>query len=240
MPSGFQELDHADTPYGELVLRRRHAPSLGTDVFEVKLGGDFLMSSAVNASEVALAELGLAEASGERLDVVVGGLGLGHTAATALADPRVASLLVVESLREVIGWHERGLVPLGETLSGDARCRLVHADFFACARDPATGFDPDQPGRRVDAVLLDIDHSPGGLLHSTHGDLYTPAGLARVAEQLRPGGVFALWSYEPPEDAVLGRLAEAFATARAEPVSFFNPHLDRDDLNTVYVATRAP
>ena len=240
MSLAFQELDHAQTPFGELILRRRRALSMGgQDVYEVKVGGDFLMSSLVNASEIALAELGLAPLSEGPLDVVVGGLGLGHTAATALGEPRLRSLIVVEALSEVISWHERALVPLGETLRDDPRCRLVHADFFAGARAPEQGFDPAKPARRFDAVLLDIDHSPTGVLHSSHADLYTPAGLARMSAHLRPGGVFALWSFEPPEAAFVERLAASFASAEAHPVEFFNHHLDRDDLNTIYVCRRA-
>lgn len=239
----FEELDHAETPYGELILRRRQAPSLGgAMVYEVKLGGDFLMSSQVNASEIALTELGLgaltdaSARSGEpSWDVVVGGLGLGYTAGAALEDDRVRSLLVVESLGEVISWHARELVPLGATLNTDARCRVVHADFFARARDPAAGFDPDEPGRRFDAILLDIDHSPAGLLHGDHADLYTPEGLARLRAKLRPGGVFALWSFEPPEEAFSARLGAVFDAVVAHPIEFENPHLGRDDLNTIYV-----
>ena len=55
----FEELDYAQTDLGELILRRR-ATTRGVEVFEVKLDGQFLMSSLVNASEVALADLALA------------------------------------------------------------------------------------------------------------------------------------------------------------------------------------
>jgi hypothetical protein len=241
MSLNFEELDHAETPYGELILRRRRALSLdGAEFYEVKLGGDFLMSSLVNQSEIALSELGL-DVLGDPgpWDVVVGGLGLGYTAATALDRPALRSLLVVESLAEVIAWHERGLVPLGERLTGDERCRFVHADFFACARDAEGGFDPQQPGRRFDAILLDIDHSPDGLLHSDHADFYRPAGLARLATHLRPGGVFALWSSEPPDEAFGAQLGQTFDSAETHSIRFFNPLLDRDDVNCVYVCRTA-
>ena len=78
----------------------------------------------------------------------------------ALRDDRIGELLVVDALPEVIGWHEKGMVPLGKELTDDPRCRYVHGDFFALAADPATGFDPNQAGRKFDAVLLDIDHTP--------------------------------------------------------------------------------
>ncbi len=248
MSLNFQELDHAETPYGELILRKRRALSLGGEEFyEVKLDGDFLMSSLVNQSEIALAELGLAgqglgvdgcddgAGEGRELDVVVGGLGLGYTAAAALEQTGVASVTVIDSLSEVIAWHERGLVPLGAVLTGDARCRLVHADFFELARQETVGFDTTRPGRRFDAVLLDIDHSPGGLLHSSHADFYQPQGLQRLIAQLKPGGVFALWSFEPPEDAFTQRLGQEFGAVEAHAVTFYNPLLDRDDINAIYV-----
>ena len=60
---------------------------------------------------------------------------------------------------------------------------------------------PNAPGRRFDAVLVDIDHSPENLLHPRHAALYPPEGLARLAAHLNPGGVFALWSNDPPDDA---------------------------------------
>src|SRR5258708_4446031 len=171
------ELDYRPTPIGALSLRRRRELSLGVDVYEIKLGDEFLMSSLFTASEIALARLGLRELSGTSLDVVVGGLGLGYTARTVLEDARVRSLVVVDALAEVIEWHERGLLPLGADLTSDARTRLVHGDFFAMLAPSAPGLDPDSPGRRFHAILVDIDHSPRQLLHASHAALYECAGL---------------------------------------------------------------
>ena len=64
----FEELDYRPTPIGALSLRRRRELSLGVDVFEIKLGDEYLMSSLFTASEIALARLGLAELSGARGD----------------------------------------------------------------------------------------------------------------------------------------------------------------------------
>jgi hypothetical protein len=55
----FEELDYRPTPIGALSLRRRREFSLGVDVFEIKLGDEYLMSSLFTASEIALARLGL-------------------------------------------------------------------------------------------------------------------------------------------------------------------------------------
>ena len=224
---------------GELTLRRRRVLSLGgIDVFEVKLGDAFLMSSLFHDVEIALADLGLAELRREACDVVVGGLGLGYTAVAVLAHEEVRSLLVVEALDAVMEWHRCGLVPLGARLTSDPRCRLIHGDFFAFANSEE-GFDPCAAGRQFHAVLLDIDHSPRNLLHPRHGGFYEPEGLRKLASHLRPGGVFALWSDDPPDDAFVEALDTVFVQSRAHVVKFPNPLLGRDSASTVYVANKA-
>ena len=233
----FQELDFRPTPMGVLSLRRRRQLSSGADIYEIKLGDEFLMSSLFTVAEIALARLGLAELMRTDLDVVVGGLGLGYTAQAVLENPRVRSLVVVDALPEIIEWHEQGLLPLGKQLTGDPRCRFVQGDFFAMSGQ-ADGFDPTTPRRRFDAVLVDIDHSPTNLLHPRHAALYTPEGLASLAEHLHPGGVFALWSNDPPDDAFSAVLGRAFATSAAHVVSFENAQGDRDASNTVYVGVK--
>jgi spermidine synthase len=235
MSSLYEELDYRPTPIGALILRRRRELSLGVDVFEIKLGEEFLMSSLFTASEVALARLGLAELAAADADVVVGGLGLGYTAAAVLEDATVKSLLIVEALDAVIDWHEQGLLPLGSALTADPRSRIVRGDFFALAAS-AEGFDPGAPGRRFDAILVDIDHSPDFLLDPRNAEFYRPSGLKQFASHLHPGGVFALWSNELPDDAFTARLSTVFATARAERVTFHNPLQNRDATQTVYIA----
>ncbi|MFD5103684.1 polyamine aminopropyltransferase [Streptomyces albidochromogenes] len=239
MGARFEELDWRPTPLGEISLRRRRDPESGTDVYEVKLGDEFLMSSLFTAGETALTRLGLAKLAGTGLDVAVGGLGLGYTAQAALDDPRVRALVVVDALGEVIDWHRRGLVPLGSRLAADPRCRLVQGDFFAMAGDPR-GLDPRHPGRRFHAVLLDVDHSPRHVLHPRHAALYRPDGLRALADRLHPGGVFALWSNDPPDDGFHGALTEVFAEAEAHVVDFPNPLRGGTSSNTVYVARNHP
>ena len=236
MSARFEELDWRPTPLGELVLRRRRDPVSGAEVHEVKLGDEFLMSSLFTVAEEEMARLALARLTGDGHDVLVGGLGLGYTAKTVLEHPRVGSLVVVEALGEVIEWHERHLVPAGATVTSDPRCRLVHGDFFAMVRSPA-GLDPSAPGRKFHAVLVDIDHSPRHVLHPSHAGFYEPAGVQSVAERLYPGGVFALWSNDPPEEAFTAVLEETFSGVRAEIVTFANPLQDRDATNTVYLGT---
>lgn len=238
MSKDFEELDYQKTSLGELVLRRRRMLSLGgIDIYEVKLGDAFLMSSLFHEVEQSLAHFGLGELKGDRWDVVVGGLGLGYTAAAALEHREVASLLIVDVLQPVIEWHQRGLVPLGDTLTGDPRTRMVHADFFHCAQS-TTGFDPERPGRSFHAVLLDIDHSPRNLLHPRNAGFYQAEGLRALSAHLHPEGVFALWSDDPPDEEFLALLGRAFATARAHVVTFPNPLTEAESASTVYVACK--
>lgn len=233
MTRRFEELDWQSTPMGEISLRRRVEPSLGVDVYEVKLGDEFLMSSLFTVAEVELARLGLADVTGTSLDVLVGGLGLGYTAAAALEDDRVRSLTVVDAIPQVIDWHRRHLLPDTVGLAADPRADLVHGDFFALAAGDA-GFGEGTP-ERYDAILLDVDHTPRHVLHPSHASFYTRSGLEALCRHLRPGGVFALWSDDPPDQDFMDVLTSAFETARAEVVRFPNPITGGESANTVYV-----
>lgn len=236
MNPGFEELDYRPTPLGELILRRRREPRLdGAELYEVKLGDAFLMSSLFTDGEVALADRGLAALDGAELDVVVGGLGLGYTASAVLQHASVRSLLVIEYLDGVIDWHRRALVPLGEALTGDPRCRLASGDFFALAQDPDRGFDAHSFGRRFDAVLVDIDHSPRHWLRPDSEPFYGPDGLQRLAGQLRPGGVFGLWSNDPPDAGFERALDAVFVDRQSHVVTFANPYTGGESASTVYV-----
>jgi spermidine synthase len=227
----LEELDWGDTPWGAISLRRRWDRITERDVFEVKLGDDFLMSSQFTTGERGLSRIGLAAATGASLTVLVGGLGLGYTAQAALEDDRVRELTVVEALERVISWHERDLLPDTVGLAADPRVRLVLDDFFDLVR---TG----RADRTYDAVLVDIDHAPDWLLRDDHGDLYTVVGFARLATMLTDDGVFALWSDEPPEPEVVRRMGEAFEHADAQVVPFANPLTGGQSANTVYLAVR--
>ena len=237
--SEFSELDYQETPLGAISLRRRSEPRLGGKVlYEVKLGDEFLMSSLFVEAEEELAALGLQSLNGEELDVVVGGLGLGYTAAKALEIQAVRSLLVIETMAPVISWHRLGLVPLGDKLARDSRCSLVHGDFFELAGSSG-GFDLDNPGRLFHAVLLDIDHSPSHWLDTGNSAFYTGAGLTALAASLHPGGVFGLWSNDPPDEAFSSLLDEVFASAEFHLVTFPNPYTGGESSNTIYLAYRA-
>ena len=235
MPKRLEELDWQQTPMGELMLRRRVELATGEDVYEVRLGDEYLMSSAFTVAERALARVALEGTKPGDLDVLVGGLGLGYTAAEALRDHRVVQLVVVEALGPVIDWHARRLLPVSEAVAGDPRCRLVEGDFFELVRTEAlSGLNEVRPG--FDAILLDIDHTPTHHLAASHSDFYTAAGLERLRAALRPGGVFGLWSDESAGDEFLELLRRVFGSAEEHDVPFENPITRGTSANTVYVA----
>ena len=239
MSARFEELGWQQTSMGEISLRRRFDPSLRVDVYEVKLGDEHVMSSLFTVAEKELARLGLARTPGPDLDVIVGGLGLGYTAQEALQCNRIRTLTVMEYSEAVIDWHERDLLPDTAGLAADGRVRLVHGDFFAAATD-AVGFDPERPGRTYDAILLDIDHSPRHLLHDPHARFYTRDGLQSVSTKLVPGGAFAMWSDDPPDDDFTSLLQDVFTNVEAQTVWFDNPITRGQSAATIYLATGAP
>jgi len=240
MTSLFEELDFQQTPLGDLSLRRRAESRLeGRILYEVKLGDEFLMSSLFTEAETQLAQLGLASLEGVGWDVVVGGLGLGYTAVAVLENVAVRSLRVIEVMEPVLDWHRRGLVPLGERLVSDPRCTLVHADFFKVASADGD-FDHEDPTRLVHAVLLDIDHSPSHWLNPKNGSFYTVQGLRNLAAKLHPGGVFGLWSNDPPDEAFTRLLDTVFESSEACIVTFPNPYSGGESSNTVYLASKSP
>lgn len=235
----FEELDYQKTPNGAISLRRRAEPRLdGRVLYEVKLNEEWLMSSLFTEAEVQLAHLGLSLAQksiSTDLIVVVGGLGLGYTAAAALENTTVSELCVIDIMQPVIDWHRNHLVPLGETLTKDSRCTLTHGDFFAMATREEPGFscEMDYP---VDAILLDIDHSPLHWLDAGNQSFYSPASLKKMARKLNPGGVFGLWSNDPPDAAFQALLDSVFDTTETHDVCFANPYTNGKSSNTVYVA----
>ena len=239
MSLNYEELDFQKTLIGDLMLRRRKMLQLGgIDIFEVKLGEDFLMTSLFHESESQLSIIGLAHTDKKELDVVVGGLGLGYTAAAALEDKRVKSLVIVEYLEAVIGWHKNHTVPMGKVLTEDSRCRIVNADFFALSNDISKSFDPENPNKKHDVILLDIDHTPTNQLSGTNKHFYTEEGLRELSGHLNPRGVFALWADGSPEQYFTEHLKCVFTDVESHHIQFENPITSGISEGAVYVARR--
>ena len=93
----FEKIEYQPTPIGLISLHRRHDFQHKTDMLEITLNDEHLMSNLFTTLEIAFATLGLAyhreqNDNGRQLDVVIGGLGLGYTANAVLCDNSVVSL----------------------------------------------------------------------------------------------------------------------------------------------------
>jgi spermidine synthase len=179
---------------GALKLARRG------DEFSIRLDGNELMNSRLSGSEEALATLALAR-SGARAAprVLIGGLGMGFTLRAALAVlPPDARITVAELLPAVVDWARGPLAPLHGGSLDDPRVTVEIADVAKLLSAPAVW----------DAILLDVDNGPGGIVRAANDRLYGRAGLQRARHALRPGGVLAIWS-QGPDDAFRRRLSEA-------------------------------
>lgn len=170
-------------------MLRRRGP-----VTELVVNGVFAMDSARTDTEQALARLALGAlpegASG--LQVVVGGLGLGFTCRTLLADPRVGRVVVVELHRALVDWTRAGIVPTATGLLDDPRVEVVVGDVVEVV--------PSLPRGGADALLLDVDNGPAFLVHAANTAVYFPPFLRAAAAALRQGGVLGVWSADPAPD----------------------------------------
>ncbi|MDT9600658.1 spermine/spermidine synthase domain-containing protein [Sphingosinicella rhizophila] len=188
-------IDTAPLPDGgELRLMRR-----GGD-FMILFERNELMSSRVRGSEEALATLACERLHASRPEVLIGGLGLGFTLGAALkALPAGASVVIAELVPKILEWAKGPLAHIFGTSLDDRRVHVelgdVH-DLIVHSQD------------RFDAILLDVDNGPDGLIHSANNRLYGRNGLQAAYDALRPGGVLAIWSAYP-DKAFAGRLHKA-------------------------------
>jgi spermidine synthase len=198
-----ETLGRAEGPRGEVALRRRTTDDGGTHL-ELVVDGVFAMDDVDTSTERALATEALRRLPGRDLQMLVGGLGLGWTAATALAQPRVGAVEVVELHPALVRWAEEGRLPA--LPPGDPRLRLRTGDVADVLAEHSG---------RWDAVLLDVDNGPGFLVHPSNEALYRPAGLTGAMAALRPHGVLAIWS-SSPAPRLRERLGRLPTTADAE------------------------
>lgn len=195
---------------GELTLFRRD------DEFFIRLSGvrGELMNSRIYNSEQELAKLGCAHIKNkDNADVLVGGLGMGYTLASALecvtANSRVT---VAELIPEVVEWNQG---PLGECAGrplADNRSRVRLGDIVELIKKQQPDFD---------AILLDVDNGPEGITHSDNNWLYSTKGLDALYNSLRPEGMLAVWSASPDSMFVIQLKKAGFTvtvrTVRARP-----------------------
>lgn len=171
--------------HGEIVLRRRFD---GTEVVhELIVDGAFAMDSTETFSERELARLsGRPGSVGHRW--LIGGLGLGFTAAEAL-DLGVEHVDVVELEPVLIQWARAGRTPTLSRVSNDPRTSLIVADLA----DVVGGTAHPPALASWDAILLDVDNGPDFLIHPGNASLYSGEFLSAASRRLTPGGRLAIW-----------------------------------------------
>ncbi|MCA8940994.1 MAG: spermidine synthase [Planctomycetes bacterium] len=154
--------------------------------------GKELMSSRIHGSEELLAELAIESIDApESARVLVGGLGMGFTLSTllGLVGPN-AEIEVVELVPEVVAWNREWLGELNGHPLDDPRVAVFEGDVVPRIRAGKASYD---------AILLDVDNGPEGLVRPQNDRLYNTSGLANARQALRPGGVLAIWSSMPHE-----------------------------------------
>jgi spermidine synthase len=182
----WEFLDSTKVPggVGELCLYKRG------EEFSIRVNGRELMNSRVHGSEEALAELASVRvANHPRPQVLIGGLGMGYTLAAALrrlgAEGRV---VVAELVPAVVAWNRGPLADLAGRPLQDMRVTVREVDIAQVLR---------LERRTYDAILLDVDNGPEGLVREENDWLYARPGLEAAFAALRPAGVLAVWSSGP-------------------------------------------
>lgn len=171
------------------------------DDFMIVLDRNELMNSRMSGSEEALAEMTCARLGDARTaHLLIGGYGMGFTLrkALALVGPD-AIVTLAELVPEIIDWARGPMSDLTNNCLDDDRLRLFPGDVG----DLITGVQ-----NRYDAILLDIDNGPDGLVRDANNRIYSKTGLAEARMALRPSGVLAIWS-AAPDAAFTNRLKRA-------------------------------
>ena len=150
----------------------------------VVLDRNELMSTRMSGSEEALATLTAERLRTRGPRVLIGGYGMGFTLRAALAafDAR-ARITVAELVPEIIDWARGPMAALTAGCLDDPRVGLRIGDVAEAIA-----------AERWDAILLDVDNGPDGLVRAGNNWLYAPTGLAAAKAALNPGGVLAIWS----------------------------------------------
>ncbi|WP_421847267.1 spermidine synthase [Novosphingobium sp.] len=158
--------------------------------FMIVMGQNELMSSRMSGSEVALATETIKRLKDRPAPtLLIGGYGMGFTlrAALEVLGPK-AELVVAELVPEVIDWARGPMAQIAAGCLDDRRVRLIMGDVGSVI-DGAHG--------DYDAILLDVDNGPDGVVREGNGALYGASGLRAARRALAPGGVLAVWSAGP-------------------------------------------
>lgn len=158
--------------------------------FMIVLDRNELMSTRRWGSEEALATMAIDRLAGaKRPDLLIGGYGMGFTLRAALRTlPQDARVTVAELVPEIIDWARGPMAELTAGCLDDQRVRLVQDDVAALIAGAHGDYD---------AILLDVDNGPDGLVRAENEGIYSASGLRAARKALTPDGVLAIWSAEP-------------------------------------------
>ena len=183
-----EEISIARIPGGEELRLISH----GRD-FIIMLGRDELMSSRMQFSEEQLAELTLERIGRPDARVLIGGYGMGFTLRAALARLGEGGEAVVgEIVPDILDWAKCPMAEMTGDSLADRRVKVELCDVAALIDDAADGTTP-----HYDAILLDVDNGPDGIVRPDNQRLYSFAGLRSAKAALTPGGILAVWSAAP-------------------------------------------
>jgi spermidine synthase len=111
--------------------------------------------------------------------------------------------MVAELVPEIIAWARGPMAELAAGCLDDRRVTLRMGDVT----DAILMARREMPGG-YDAILLDVDNGPDGLVRYENGRIYSSRGLRAAQDALAPGGVLAVWS-AGPDPRFTRRLEEA-------------------------------
>lgn len=217
-----QLIDTADLPDGGTLRLLRRG-----DDYSIRFRDNELMGNQVRNSEEALATLTCERLTRSESRILIGGLGMGFTLGAALKSlPSTAAITVSELVPAIVTWAKGPLAHLFHDYLADSRVSLEMADVHDVIVKEKQGYD---------AILLDVDNGPDGLIHLANERLYCNWGLRAAHAALRPKGILAIWSAYADDDFV-ARLENAQFDVDEVHVAVL---IDGEDAtHTIWFATR--
>jgi spermidine synthase len=162
--------------------------SENTPIYEIVCDSQVVMSNYSICSEQILAKLAV-EKSHDRSEMVmlIAGLGMGYTLQKALSYHYVIQVDVIEKNPTIVEWNKRYFAPINNFCLYDKRTKIISGDFITFVFN--YGFE-----RRYDAILVDIDNGPRGIVYPNNRIIYRLAFLKLLKNMLQRNGIIYFWS----------------------------------------------
>lgn len=155
-------------------------------------------------------------------------MGMGFTLAAARSGfPQKTAFVVAELVPQVVAWAEGPLAPIIGGSLRDPRVSIEIRDVHDVIIERQASFD---------AILLDVDNGPDGLISLANERLYSNWGLRAAHAALRAGGMLAVWSAYP-DSTFSDRLQGAGFEVETHNVQSGGG--EDDPPHTIWIAARA-